>query len=56
MPDTISQQQKQKQKKYEAYVKKVTPAHSLPFNMVKAFFTGGIICTLGDVYKRQLLS
>lgn len=48
MPDTISQQQKQKQKEYEAYVKKVTPAHSLPLNMVKAFFTGGIICTLGQ--------
>ena len=48
MPDTISQQQKQKQKKYESYVKKVTPAHSLPLNMGKAFLTGGIICTLGQ--------
>lgn len=45
MPDT-SQQQKQKQ--YEAYVKKITPTHSLPLNMCKAFLTGGVICTLGQ--------
>lgn len=48
MPDTVSQQQKQKQKEYEAYVKKITPTHSLPLNMIKAFLTGGIICTLGQ--------
>lgn len=48
MPDTVSQQQKQKQKEYEAYVKKITPTHSLPLNMSKAFLTGGIICTLGQ--------
>lgn len=48
MPDTASQQQKQKQKQYEAYVQKITPTHSLPLNMGKAFLTGGIICTLGQ--------
>lgn len=43
-----SEQQIQKQKQYEQYVKKITPAHSLPLNMAKAFLTGGIICVLGQ--------
>lgn len=42
-------QQKKKQKQYEKYVKQVTPTHSLPLNMVKAFFTGGLICVLGQI-------
>lgn len=41
-------QQKEKQKQYEKYVKRITPTHSLPLNMAKAFLTGGIICTLGQ--------
>ena len=41
-------QQKRKQKQYEAYVKQVTPTHSLPLNMIKAFLTGGIICVIGQ--------
>ena len=40
--------QLQKQKKYEQYVKSVTPTHSLPINMAKAFLTGGLICLLGQ--------
>ena len=43
-----SQQTKQ-QKKYSSYVKEITPTHSLPLNMVKAFFTGGLICVLGQI-------
>ena len=39
----------QKQKKYQEYVKKITPTHSLPLNMAKAFLTGGIICTIGQL-------
>lgn len=35
-------------KEYEKYVKRVTPVHSLPMNMFKAFITGGIICTIGQ--------
>jgi stage V sporulation protein AC len=46
MTDISSQQQKQKQ--YEAYVKQITPTHSLPLNMLKAFLTGGLICVLGQ--------
>lgn len=38
----------QKQQQYEDYVKKITPVHSLGLNMCKAFFTGGVICVLGQ--------
>lgn len=33
---------------YNEYVKQVTPTHSLPLEMGKAFLTGGIICVLGQ--------
>ena len=39
---------KEKKKEYEKYVKQVTPVHSLPVNMAKAFLTGGLICVLGQ--------
>lgn len=35
-------------KDYNDYVKQVTPTHSLPLNMCKAFLVGGIICTIGQ--------
>ena len=44
----IMAQQKEEQKKYEQYVKEVTPVHSLPQNMAKAFLVGGIICVIGQ--------
>ncbi len=43
--DTLDQEQKQK---YNDYVKQVTPTHSLPLEMLKAFITGGIICCIGQ--------
>ena len=43
-----SEQQIKKQKKYEQYVKSITPSHSLPVNMLKAFVTGGLICLFGQ--------
>ena len=43
------EQQKEQQKKYTDYVKEVTPTHSLPLNMAKAFLTGGLICVLGQI-------
>ena len=46
MSDNNLSQKKQKQ--YEKYVKAVTPVHSLPLNMCKAFFTGGVICVVGQ--------
>lgn len=39
---------RQQQEAYKNYVKRKTPMHSLPKNMVKAFITGGIICTIGQ--------
>ena len=36
------------QKKYNEYVKEVTPTHNLFANMAKAFVTGGIICVIGQ--------
>ena len=41
---------------YEAYVKQITPTHSLPLNMLKAFITGGIICTIGQALMNFFLS
>ena len=45
MKECIEEEQKQQ---YNEYVKQVTPTHSLPMQMVKAFVTGGIICCLGQ--------
>lgn len=36
------------EKRYESYVKQKTPVHNLWPNMLKAFLTGGIICTIGQ--------
>lgn len=41
-------QTQEEQKRYERYVKSVTPVHSLPKNMGKAFLVGGIICVIGQ--------
>ena len=41
----------QQKKDYEKYVKQVTPVHSLPKNMVKAFLIGGLICLIGQVIQ-----
>lgn len=37
------------QKQYEKYVKQVTPTHNLALQMLHAFVTGGIICTVGQI-------
>lgn len=39
---------KEQQKQYKKYVKEVTPTHNLFLNMGKAFFTGGLICLVGQ--------
>ena len=36
------------QDEYGKYVKQMTPVHSLPKNMARAFLSGGIICTIGQ--------
>lgn len=45
MSDFFEERQK---KEYNDYVKKITPTHSLPLNMAKAFVTGGVICVIGQ--------
>lgn len=45
MADFLKQK---KQQEYQKYVKQVTPTHSLPLNMCKAFVTGGAICVIGQ--------
>lgn len=45
--ETMAQKEKKNQE-YNEYVKQVTPTHSLPANMAKAFVTGGIICVIGQ--------
>ena len=42
---------KEKQKQYADYVKQITPTHSLPMNMAKAFLTGGNLCRWADYNK-----
>lgn len=38
----------EKKKQYQDYVKEVTPTHNLWLLMCKAFFTGGVICVIGQ--------
>lgn len=41
---------------YNAYVKKVTPKHSWSRNLWRAFFTGGIVCTIGQAFTSWYMS
>ena len=43
----VTEQEKQE---YKEYVKQITPTHSLPKNMAKAFLVGGLICVLGQIF------
>lgn len=49
-------QTEEQKKEYEEYVKQVTPVHSLPLNMLKAFLMGGLICILGQAIMNWCLS
>lgn len=46
----------QQQKEYEKYVKEVTPVHSLPKNMIKAFLVGGAICLVGEIIMNTAIN
>jgi len=37
-----------KKQEFQKYVKKVTPKHNILRQMLRAFITGGIICTIGQ--------
>ncbi len=54
--DETMQEDKEKQQLYEDYVKQVTPTHSLPANMAKAFLVGGLICVLGQAVTEWALA
>jgi len=45
MADIAKEKKKQE---YEKYVNEITPKHSLPLNMLKAFLVGGVICVVGQ--------
>ena len=49
MEEKKSEEQLSLEKDYASYVKKVTPCHNLILQMLKAFLTGGLICTLGQL-------
>ena len=44
------QNQQLKQDKYNQYVKEVTPTHNWLLNQARAFWTGGLICVLGQFF------
>lgn len=47
-PDRQDKEQEARNQQYGQMVKELTPTHSLPLNMLKAFIVGGIICTIGQ--------
>lgn len=47
-PPIMDQSGENRDKEYQDLVKEVTPTHSLPKQMFHAFWTGGLICVLGQ--------
>jgi stage V sporulation protein AC len=45
----MDKQQNEREVLYNDFVKDVTPTHSLPKQMLKAFISGGLVCALGQV-------
>lgn len=48
MDENKSKEQLSLEKDYAEYIKKITPTHNLAMQMLRAFITGGIICTIGQ--------
>lgn len=44
----MAEMTEKEKKAYQEYVKRKTPVHNLPMNMIRAFITGGIICVIGQ--------
>ena len=42
--------QEERDKKYNKYVKSITPTHNVYQNIIRAFIVGGAICTLGEAF------
>lgn len=48
MNEPKSDKQRSLEKEYKEYVKRITPTHNLFLQMLRAFITGGLICTAGQ--------
>ncbi len=48
MSDSMQNITNREKQEYADYIKKVTPTHSLPQQMFKAFIVGGLICVVGQ--------
>ena len=49
MADNMQNITNREKQEYAEYIKLITPTHSLPLQMLKAFVTGGGICLLGQI-------
>ena len=50
------QDKKKRDQNFNEYVKQVTPKNSIAKNTVKAFFVGGVICTIGQFFTNYYMS
>lgn len=55
-PVLQEQDTQKRNEKYNQYVKEVTPTFSVFKNCIKAFITGGIICTIGQFFINYYMS
>ena len=53
MTDNMQNITNREKQEYANYIKQITPTHSLPLQMLKAFVTGGCICLLGPTVRRH---
>lgn len=51
-----SEKIKDRNQKYSAYIKRITPKHNSLKNCIRAFFTGGTICALGQAILNWFIS
>ena len=48
--------QTRRNKKYNDYVKDVTPTHNILINLVNAYWVGGLVCVLGQFFINWFMS
>ena len=53
MADNMQNITNREKQEYANYIKQITPTHSLPLQMLKAFVTGGCICLLGQIILKM---
>lgn len=56
MKDFKQEQISKRNNEYNAYIKKVTPKHSIVKNCFHAFVVGGIICVIGQAVNNYIQS